>query len=509
MNRTRPLLWAALGTGLLGVGALPAARVPIIGDDFQALFETYAITDGSLVGALDFGWHAGMKAGHFNPIGQAVGALHHFTLFSVSANLGIPPQLVDVAIGTTLIWLTVLAATTVLVQGLRYARLTPRLDFWPAFALLAGVTAVTVQLHPWSNDPVTTYLPAGWGSALIGFTLLGLALRACQPGRTGWADIVLIGGVALFAVMYYEMLVGMIAGTAVVYAGTFFRGRRRGDRPQAMRALVLTGVGVVLPAVVFVGGRLLAAPAESSGYTGTALSVGPEAAYTWWVAMVGAVPAGGWRYLIENSGGSIPINTRSALFAIALLVGVLVLIAAWRRLPVLTGGWSKAALVPIGAVLVTWGAATATHTTTKKYIDEINEPGQVYLYYAVGVICVALLLAAAAITVLPHAGSTVRSGGLLVLGAFIAVQAPLNWHLATVSAEAYSINRNLSTAAVDDTVPPTVRCDTLLTWAQRPWPEYYLDAVVGDVQEDFLRIYGEQFCPDRSVLARIDELSAD
>jgi hypothetical protein len=309
--------------------------------------------------------------------------------------------------------------------------------------------------------------------------------------------------------MYYEMLVGMIAGTAVVYAGTILRGRRRGNRPQVVRALVLTGVGVVLPAVVFIGGRLLAAPAESSGYTGTALSVGPDAAYTWWVAMVGAVPTGGWRYLIENGGGRIPINTRSGLFAIALLIGALVLMAAWRRLPVVTGGWSKAALVPIGAVLGTWAATTATHTTTKKYIDEINEPGQVYLYYAVGVLCVALLLAAVAVTLLPRAGATVRSGGLLVLGAFIAVQAPLNWHLATISAEAYSINRNLSTAGADADVPPDIRCDTLLTWAERPWPQYYLDAVVEDTQENFLRVHGEPFCPDLSVLATIDELPAD
>lgn len=509
MNRTRPLLWAALGTVLLGLGALPAARVPILGDDFQALFETYAIADGSLLAVLDFGWHAGMKAGHFNPVGQALGALHHFVLYSVSANLGIPPQLWDVAVGTTLMWLTVFAATMVLVQGLRYAGLTPRLDFWPAFALLAGITAVTVQLHPWTNDPVTSYLPAGWGSAVIGFTLLGLAIRACLPGRSGWADFVLVGGVALFAVMYYEMLVGMVAGTAVVYAGTVLRGRRRGDRPQVVRALILIGVGVVLPAVVFLGGRFLAAPAESSGYTGTALSLGPDALWTWWVAMVGAVPAGGWPYLIEMSGGGFPVAGRPALFTVVLLGGVVVLIAAWRRVPVVTGGWSKAALVPIGGVLGAWGATTATHAMTKKYIEEINEPGQVYLYYAVGVICVALLLAAVVVTVLPRAGSTVRSVALLLLGAFVAVQAPLNWHLASVSAGAYSINRNLSTAAADDDVPPAVRCDTLLTWAQRPWPQYYLDAVVEDIQENFLRVYEEPFCPDLSVLARIDELSAD
>jgi hypothetical protein len=506
MNRMPRLLWAALGTVLIGLGALPAARVPILGDDFQALFETYAIADGSLLETLSFGWNAGFGAGHFNPIGQALGALHHFTVYSVSASLGVPPQLTDVAIGTALIWLTVLAAATALVNGLRYAGLTPRLGLWPAFALVAGITALTLQLHPWTNDPVTTFLPAGWGSAVIGFALLGLALRATVPGRTGWLDVALVGGVALFAVMYYEMLVGVIAGTAVVYAGTFFRGRRRGDRSQVVRALVLTGVGVVLPALVFLGGRLLAAPAESSGYTGTAISLGPDALSTWWVAMVGAVPGGGWPYLISMGGGRIPFEQRPVLYAVALLAGVLVLMAAWRRVPAVTGGWSESALVPIGAVVTAWAATTATHATTKKYIDEIDEPGQVYLYYAVGVICVALLLAAFVVTVLPHLGSFARSAGLLLLGAFVAVQGPLNWHLASVSAEAYSINRNLSSAAADDDVLPQTRCDTLLAWAQRPWPAYYLEAVVEDTQEDFLRKFDEPFCPDRSVLARIDEL---
>jgi hypothetical protein len=506
MNRLPRLLWAALGTGLIALGAIPAARVPIIGDDFQHLFETYAVADGSLFEALRYGWNAGFGAGHFNPIGQALGALHHYTVYSVSASLGVPPQLLDVVIGTALIWLTVLAAATVLVNGLRYAGLTPRLDLWAAFALLAGITALTLQLHPWTNDPVTSYLPAGWGSAVIGFTLLGLALYATLPGRTGWLDVALIAVLALAAVMYYEMLVGVIVGTAVVYAGTVLRGRRRGDRPQVVRALVLIGVGVVAPAVVFLAGRFLAAPAESSGYTGTAISLGPDAIGTWWVAMLGALPGGGWPYLISMGGSSIPFDRGPVLYTVALLAGVLVLMAAWRRTPLVTGGWSKAALVPIGAVFAAWGATTATHTTTKKYIDEINEPGQVYLYYAVGVICVALLVAALVVTVVPHTGSFVRSVGLLLVGAFVVVQGPLNWHLASISEGAYTINRNLSTAAADDSVTPETRCGTLLDWAQRPWPGYYLSSVIEDTQENFERKFGEPFCTDRSVLARIDEL---
>jgi hypothetical protein len=134
-------------------------------------------------------------------------------------------------------------------------------------------------------------------------------------------------------------------------------------------------------------------------------------------------------------------------------------------------------------------------------------PGQVYLYYAVGVVCVAVLLAGAAIAVLPRLGPVPQVGAVLLAGAYLAVQVPLNWHLATISANAYTANRNLSTAAADESVDAQTRCDTLLDWARRPWPEYYRDAVVEDVQEDFERAFGADFCSDPAVLRQLDDLT--
>jgi hypothetical protein len=503
MKHTRALLWGALGTALLGVTALPAARVPILGDDFQALFEVYATADGSPFKALISGWRAGTTAGHFNPFGQALGYLHHFNAYAFSTNLGLPPQLYDVVVGAVLLWLTVLAATTVLVHGLRYADLAPDLGFWRSFALLAAVTAVTLQLHPWSNDPVTSYTMAGWGSAVIGFALLGQALRSTTPGRSSRADVAVVGAVSVFAVLYYEMLVGVIAGTAVVYAATLVRSRRRGERDQARRALLLGAVGVVLPAVVFVAGRLLAIPSDQSTYTGTAISLGTDALWTWLVAMVGAVPVGGWEYLVQ-SGGGVPLTRWAALFTLAVAIGLLAFLSAWRRTPLLVGRWSRSALVPITAVAVTWAVTTATHATSVKYIAEIKSPGQVYLYYAVGAICVALLLAGAFITLAPRLRRGMRTAAALALGAYLTVQLPLNWHLAHVSAAAYANNRNLSGAATDDQVPEATRCDTLLAWAQAPWPQYYREAVVRGAQEDFQRVFGEPLCSDPTRLAQLE-----
>lgn len=504
LARLRATLWAALGTALIGAGMVPAARVPILGDDFQALFETYTRGHGSFATAVGYGWRAGMQAGHFNPVGQAIGAAYHYTVFALSASLELPPQLFAALADAALVWLTLLAATTVLVQGLRYAGVTPRVPFWPGFACLAAITAATLELHPWSNDPVSSYLPAGWGSAVVAFAILGLALRAAQWGRTSWVDVVLAAAIGVFAVLYYEMLVGAVAGAAVVYAAGILRARSHRDRRQFVHLLALFGAGVVLPAVVFVCCRMSAVPQAKSNYTGTAVSLGPGALHTLYVATIGAVPGGGWRYL-SGSAGPSRLTQAAGLYTLAIIAGVVALVLAWGRRPRLRGRWTRTAAVPILAVLVTWGATTATHATSEKYITEIRSPGQVYLYYVVAVICVALLLATFFLVVAPRLRPGIRTAGLVVVGAYLCFQLPLNWHLSQVSAAAYSANRNLATAAAESSVPPQVRCDTLLAWAQRPWPQYYRDAVIRDVQNDFRLAHGTAFCPDVETQIRLQE----
>ncbi|MCC2310076.1 hypothetical protein [Cellulomonas chengniuliangii] len=486
---------------------VPAARVPVIGDDFHALFETYRISNGSFLDAIVFGWNQGFLAGHLNPVGQAAGAAYHFGAFAFSSAFEISPQYYDVFFGSLFLWLTVAAAASVLTWGLRNAGVRAEVGYWRVFALVAAVTAVTVQLHPWSNDPVTSFGPAGWGSAAIGFWLLALALRSTTPGRRGWGDYVLVGVVALGAVMYYEMLVGMIAGTAVVYLGALLRARARRDSAGAWRAVGMGALGVVAPAVVFVVGRaLLAIPADQSNYTGTSLSLGGDALATWWAAMVGALPGGGWPYLFSMLGGQVSLNAKSLIVALLLCGCTALLMYGWRRSSSLTPPATRSAVIPLGAVLVTWALTTATHATTVKYIDEIKVPGQVYLYYGVGVVCVAILISwgiMAWAERIPMAG---RPLVLLVIGALLVTQVSLNWRLATESAMAFAPNRTLAGAAITDDGTEQARCDALAGWIERPWPTYYLTVVTTDVQENFESVFGEPFCDDPVVIARVEEL---
>lgn len=510
MRRLQSLLWAALGTALLGLGALPGARVPIIGDDLQAFFESYDFADGSVLGALRWGWGQGLLAGHFNPVGQALGGLYHYGAYAFTTALETSPQVYDVGVGAGLLWLAVLAASWAVTWGLRQAAPDVVVGFWRTFALVAAFTGLTIQLHPWSNDPVTSFGPAGWGSAAIGFGLLGLALRATAPGRTARrslvVDVVLIALLGVFAVMYYEMLVGMIAGTAAVYLLALVRAGVRRDRSGVVRALLLGAVGVVLPAVVFVAGRVLAVPAAESNYTGTSMSLGADALATWWAAMLGAVPAGGWLFLIPMSGG-VPLTVRPLAYAAVVALAVAVLAAVWTRIPLAASRVSRSSVLLVAGILATWGLTTATHATSQKYIDEITMPGQVYLYYAVGVVCVAMLLAWAVHSLVPRLPRGAGAAALVLVGAYVAVQMPLNWHLSDVSAVAFAPNRVFAGAASTDDLPEATRCEAMLTWAQRPWPEYYRDAVVENSQESFRLRFGSPLCGDAEVLAEIDALA--
>ena len=502
--------WALSGAAVLGVGYIPAARVPIIADDFQALQETFAITDGSLWEALTFGFSAGQQAGHSNPVGQTLGALYHYLAYWVSASFGVSPQYFDVLATLAMIALGVAGAASAVVWGL--ARLPAlRVSFWPTFALLAAVTAATLQLHvPWSDDPVVSYGPAGWGSTAIGFWMIAWALRAIAPGVRDTRSIVICSLLGVVAVWYYEMLVGAVAAVAVALVLTAFTAV---DRAQIRRrCLVLMGAAVVLPAVMFVAGRvLLAVPSEEAGYGGTTLALGRAGVSAWGNGMLSALPGGGWGYLTETAGApALDWDSLHLGAGLVLLVGAIGF--AWVRstgLDDLRGdvvapasdeplpAWRSPWLVPVATLLTFWAGATATHAMTVKYSEKMARPGQVYLSYAVGVICVAALIVLALVALRRHRSARLLVVGLPLLGAFVLGQVTLNMTLADITQTHYPINAQLVAQSADGDVSEVVRCGTLFDWmTKQGWPEYYLVAVRDGVQENYERMYGEPFCAD-------------
>jgi hypothetical protein len=509
-GRLRNAGWALAGAAVLGVSYIPAARVPIIADDFQALQETFAITDGSFWEALTFGFSAGQQAGHSNPVGQTLGALYHYLAYWISANVGVSPQYYDVLAALGMIALGVAGAASALVWGL--SRLPAlRVQFWPTFALLAAVTAATLQLHvPWSDDPVVSYGPAGWGSTAIGFWTIAWALRAVAPGNRDRRSILMCSALAAMAVWYYEMLVGAVAAVAVALVLTALTAI---DRERVRRrCLVLMGTAVLLPAMMFVAGRvLLAVPSDEAGYGGTALALGRAGVSAWGNGMLGALPGGGWGYLTETAGApALDWDSLQLAGALVLLVGGIGF--AWVRSTGLAGhrddvvapvardrlpAWRSPWLVPVATLLTFWAVATATHAMTVKYSEKMARPGQVYLSYAVGVICVAALIVLALVALRRYRSGRMLVIGLPMVGAFVLGQATLNMTLADITQSDYPINAQLVAQSADGDVPEFVRCGTLFDWmTKQGWPEYYLVAVRDGVQENYERMYGEPFCAE-------------
>jgi len=211
-----------------------------------------------------------------------------------------------------------------------------------------------------------------------------------------------------------------------------------------------------------------------------------------------------WPILFEAAGGAT-LGVKPILLAVAMCCGFLVLVLLWARAPRIDAPIGRSALIPLGAAVATWAFTTATHATSQKYIDEIKVPGQVYLYYAVAVVWVAILLAWGVLAAVSRLPSTVRMASLNLLGAFLMIQMPLNWQLASTTANAWAPNRAL-VAASTDRVAPAKRCATLLAWAERPRPVYYRDTIVAHAQESFALKFGSDLCPDASTLAEIATL---
>jgi hypothetical protein len=495
--RLRSLAWAATGGLALGVGYVPAARVPIIADDLTALFTLPAASRGSLWTAVTYGIEQGQVAGHFNPLGQALGAAYDYIAYRLSVMAGVTPQYADVLSALALIALTVAGATSLLVWGLsRAAHGRPR--YWPLFALTSAITAVTLQIHaPWSNDPVISFGLAGWGSAALGFWAVAWALRATAPGSKSRAAVVVASVLAVACVEYYEMLMAAVAAVAVALVLTALTAA---DRAAVRgRCLLLLGTAVLLPGVLFALGRLLTA--GSGTYGGTTLALGPASLRTWTFGMVGTLPGGGWSYVM-GMAGPLTLSTGALVLggALCLLTGGIGV--AWShesaRLvepapqgqPATRGPW----VVTAATIASFWALSTASHSVSDKYIREIQHPGQVYLFYSVGVVAVAALIALGLMRVRSRLRRVMAVGLLPVIGMFVLVQVALNVQLAGITRDLVPYNNLLVGLSTDGHADEQTRCDALRAWLLPPWPDYYEKWISDDLQTNYQREFGTPFC---------------
>lgn len=487
--------WIVLGLAILLVGFLPATRVPIIGDDFYVLYQAQGMSKGDIFSWISLAWGWGMQAGHFNPVGQVLGGLYHFFSMPIASALNVSPSYYYQSGAFALLLLAVIAATYFFVQTLKTLELEVTLGSSARyFSLIATITGLTIQVHPWSNDPVTTYSMAGYGSTAVGFLLMGLAMKAVRPNSHPAWMTTKVSLVAVFSVVYYELLVAAVAGSAIIFTAGLFK-KFAVTTVSRKRIFGLLGFGVVLPAVVFLGGRAyVSLVSGTGGYTGTVIGGPLDGVKTFAYSLISAIPGGAWPYSFYRVNPMI--LSRPAMLTGTILVALLIIFAvAWfRTAPAEPVRHPRKIWIPVLSLLVFWWLSTAAQAFTAKYIAEITAPGLVYLFYPIGMLTVALVVAGLAVQISKKRLLTL--GVILLTGAawFGMTQQTINWTLSTQMESAYRHNSELAAASTNSRIDESLRCARLENWLTHEWPAYYREGVIENLEPTYLLLKGEDFC---------------
>jgi hypothetical protein len=479
------------------VGYLPTFRVPVMGDDFYLQFQATGETGGNFWVWQASNLNGAITNGHFKPLGNFLDSVPQFLAYPVSAFLGVSTRYFYFVQGLLLLILIVLAASWFVHVAMR---MFAQVDMPKAkvFLAIAVVTAITIQIHPWSNDPVTTYLATGMVAAALSFAILGLTLRAIENASKGLANkhawLSAFAGVC--GVLQYEMNLAAIVGSGFLILFFYWTGKTS-ELLSNKRFWVSLFVSVVIPGGVFLLGRLVSAltSPHSDGYTGTQFSLSMEGLVTLIFALVSTLPAGAWFTSFEGLPAmTIHWQLIVLIFASAVssALGIITLSSSSenriRLSKLLRPGF---AIVAVGVL------SSAAHAFTPKYQFEINAPGKVYLSYMIGAMCVNIIIASLLLTILATASGK-RLSGLLTISALLLSfglsQQVINWGLGSLSSAAYGNNKAMSIATTVNGISEPERCQILQNWAAQNWPDYYRYGVIEYSSSAYELYHGEAFC---------------
>jgi hypothetical protein len=310
----------------------------------------------------------------------------------------------------------------------------------------------------------------------------------------GYLFAILTGTYGAGAVLYYEFNVFAIMSSAPLLG--YFIWKSKINRLEIIRAVVKSALAV-LPSATTTAFFYLNNRGASANYTGTAISLEPPFPKIFTQGLVSAFPTSSWNIALEWLTNSLTFHAtywRQLSFG---LVFLCLLLGAYRRQTRLKNNLKvsyRRLLLTITPFLLYWVGATFTQTSTVKVQQEVMRFGQVYNYYAVGSICLAIIL----VLVLTQIRWTqvllsvrvLLIGGLLSLGSF---QYFINWNVTTQFNIANGGTRNLLTAFAEKP-PMSERCEALNSWKLMGWPEYYwLDMELG-LNASYRFYQGEEFC---------------
>lgn len=482
-----------LALAILLVGYLPAVRVPTMGDDLYLQFEAHGLFRGDFVSWTIRNLEHSVQAGHFKPLGNFVDSTIQYLVFPVSHFFGMSTRVFYFVEGFMFIALTIFI-------GSRFLHLLSKVflndktsENSSFFLILSTVTAATIQIHPWSNDPVTTYIATGWGSTALLFLALLFTLKFIELKSKKYMYLACITHIV--GVLYYEMaLAGVVAAFALILASKLLAPRKIGlnDNIKFLHVSFIAGI----PLLVFLLGRVISGiiSPDSGGYTGTQFSISFSGLFTLFYALVSAIPAGAWNLSAQHSG-ILQVHW-PALIVLFPYVFLLFFGATWKTPKNQSGRSYRLLILPIMLLALISGLAASAHAFTPKYQIEISEPGRVYLYYATASVCVSMMIVLALFYLFDHARSNIVTIGVaqLAVVSFAVVQFIINWGVGSTSQLQSSTNVELVQVFSSQTIEAKDACDSLRKWYAGGWPEYYKEGIAQNAQVTFEIFRGEKLC---------------
>jgi hypothetical protein len=179
LNIIKSCLYVVYSTVLL----FPILSTPLVADDFSAPFYQVFSEGFGVTAAVKSGWYNAYGGVNFRILGMPFGSFIHFLYVDLAGRFQIPIS-TSYFITKLVLYLGIGAVSSaVCSELLRLAGKT--LSRWSVLFVSSTVIFVSLQNHGmWSNDPVSGYPLAGFGSVILGLSVLAYSLKSVRLGIT-------------------------------------------------------------------------------------------------------------------------------------------------------------------------------------------------------------------------------------------------------------------------------------------------------------------------------------
>ena len=490
-NRLRPtLVWASYLASLWLIFR-PALLTHVVADDFINPFGQAHNAGFSISSIIDYTVDNTWLAGHFNYSGQVVGGLATFVLTYLITDLSFHYVTTFAVLKFVVFLMTIEVATNTLVRIIEsFGRKSSR---WNARLMLMLTFGLVLQIHvPWSNDPVASYPLAGYGTLIVGLTYLSLGDRV-HRSQFSATSVGALSMFSLFAVTYYEANVLMVFSVGLLLFHSSLDSEAGGNR---RRKLTLSIVATAIP-LLFTAFLYGVSQPQTANYTGTQISPSFQMVEHTFKGLLSSLPTASWGLAREWLAS--PMNYSWSVVRFLMLLCVLLAVTALlirpRRdssktvRPNTKRGW-----VLLTSLLMYWGGTTLLQSSTVKVRDEALRVGQVYTYYAIGSVCVAILIATG-ISLLQKDFAHIAGIAFALLICVGVIQYVINTNVTMKFNERTAPVGNLLNVYADGRSAED-RCIALAWWKSMGWPEYYWVGTEVGMNATYKKYKGVAFCEE-------------